>query len=313
VKNRATLSIVLPIALIILALLVGSKVSPNFLDSKFLMESLTLMAEVGIVAVAMNYVISTGNIDLSVGSNVVLTACLTAKLIQAGTPPALGIALGILIGTGLGVINGILITQTQVPSFLITVATMAVYRGIAQALMGSASASIPEAYVGIDTITFAGLTVPLLLLLATALLSAFIFSRTIFGRWMLALGSNASAALYSGVPVKRVTFLVFAITGLASGIAAVLMDSRLGLARHDFAKGFELDAITMVVIGGTAIRGGDSNIVGTLLAFILIGLLRTTMGIANVTAEYQLTAVGILLIFAVLFNRIELKSKARKD
>jgi rhamnose transport system permease protein len=261
----------------------------------------------------MNYVISTGNIDLSVGSNVVLTACLTAKLIQAGTPPALGIALGILIGTGLGVINGILITQTQVPSFLITVATMAVYRGIAQALMGSASASIPEAYVGIDTITFAGLTVPLLLLLATALLSAFIFSRTIFGRWMLALGSNASAALYSGVPVKRVTFLVFSIAGLASGIAAVLMDSRLGLARHDFAKGFELDAITMVVIGGTAIRGGDSNIVGTLLAFILIGLLRTTMGIANVTAEYQLTAVGILLIFAVLFNRIELKSKARKD
>ena len=312
-KNRATLSIALPIALIILALFVGSKVSPNFLDSKFLMESLTLMAEVGIVAVAMNYVISTGNIDLSVGSNVVLTACLTAKLIQAGTPPALGIALGILIGTGLGVINGILITQTQVPSFLITVATMAVYRGIAQALMGSASASIPEAYVGIDTITFAGLTVPLLLLLATALLSAFIFSRTIFGRWILALGSNASAALYSGVPVKRVTFLVFAITGLASGIAAVLMDSRLGLARHDFAKGFELDAITMVVIGGTAIRGGDSNIVGTLLAFILIGLLRTTMGIANVTAEYQLTAVGILLIFAVLFNRIELKSKARKD
>ena len=312
-KNRAALSIALPIALIILALFVGSKVSPNFLDSKFLMESLTLMAEVGIVAVAMNYVISTGNIDLSVGSNVVLTACLTAKLIQAGTPPALGIALGILIGTGLGVINGILITQTQVPSFLITVATMAVYRGIAQALMGSASASIPEAYVGIDTITFAGLTVPLLLLLSTALLSAFIFSRTIFGRWMLALGSNASAALYSGVPVKRVTFLVFAITGLASGIAAVLMDSRLGLARHDFAKGFELDAITMVVIGGTAIRGGDSNIVGTLLAFILIGLLRTTMGIANVTAEYQLTAVGILLIFAVLFNRIELKSKARKD
>jgi len=313
VKNRAALSIALPIALIILALFVGSKVSPNFLDSKFLMESLTLMAEVGIVAVAMNYVISTGNIDLSVGSNVVLTACLTAKLIQAGTPPAVGIALGILIGTGLGVINGILITQTQVPSFLITVATMAVYRGIAQALMGSASASIPEAYVGIDTITFAGLTVPLLLLLATALISAFIFSRTIFGRWMLALGSNASAALYSGVPVKRVTFLVFAITGLASGIAAVLMDSRLGLARHDFAKGFELDAITMVVIGGTAIRGGDSNIVGTLLAFILIGLLRTTMGIANVTAEYQLTAVGILLIFAVLFNRIELKSKARKD
>ena len=312
-KNRAALSIALPIALIILALFVGSKVSPNFLDSKFLMESLTLMAEVGIVAVAMNYVISTGNIDLSVGSNVVLTACLTAKLIQAGTPPALGIALGILIGTGLGVINGMLITQTQVPSFLITVATMAVYRGIAQALMGSASASIPEAYVGIDTITFAGLTVPLILLLATALLSAFIFSRTIFGRWMLALGSNASAALYSGVPVKRVTFLVFAITGLASGIAAVLMDSRLGLARHDFAKGFELDAITMVVIGGTAIRGGDSNIVGTLLAFILIGLLRTTMGIANVTAEYQLTAVGILLIFAVLFNRIELKSKARKD
>lgn len=312
-KNQVALSIALPIALIILALFAGSKVSPNFLDSKFLMESLTLMAEVGIVAVAMNYVISTGNIDLSVGSNVVLTACLTAKLIQAGTPSALGIALGILIGTGLGVINGILITQTQVPSFLITVATMAVYRGIAQALMGSASASIPEAYVGIDTITFAGLTVPLLLLLATALLSAFIFSRTIFGRWMLALGSNASAALYSGVPVKRVTFLVFAITGLASGIAAVLMDSRLGLARHDFAKGFELDAITMVVIGGTAIRGGDSNIVGTLLAFILIGLLRTTMGIANVTAEYQLTAVGILLIFAVLFNRIELKSKARKD
>jgi rhamnose transport system permease protein len=298
---------ILPGLLIVLVAVIGNRLSPNFLDFAYLRDSATLVAELGLIAVGMNFIITSGNIDLSVGSNMVLTACITAKFMVGGMPAPLALLLGVGIGTLLGWLNGVLITYFRAPSFLITVATMAMYRGAAKALLGPQSVKAPSGIVGIDTQTFAGLTIPLLILLVTASIGAFVMQKTIFGSWVVAVGSNSRTALYSGVPVARVVRTSYTLTGFICGIAAMLMLSRLGLARHDLAMGSELDIITIVVVGGTAIQGGAANVIGSLLAFILIALLRSVMGVANFTAEYQMTIIGILLIGMVLANRLPLK------
>lgn len=301
-----------PLALIIVVLAVGSGMSNRFLDPRYLMESATLVAEIGIMAMAMNFVITAGQIDLSVGSNMILCACLTAKMLQAGVPPFVAIPLCLIMGSLLGWLNGFLTTRLNTPSFLVTVGTMAVYRGTAQAILGPSTVKFPEQLTGIDTSTFAGLTIPLIVLALAALTSGFVFSKTVFGRWVTAVGSNASTALYSGVPVQKVTTRVFVIAGFASGLAGLLLASRLGVARHDLLPGCELDVITIVVVGGTAIRGGDVNVLGTMLAFITLALMRTAMGVRNLSAEYQLTAIGILLVFAVIINRLSFKNPFAK-
>ena len=293
-----------PFALILVTLYVGSQVSPNFLDAMYLMESATLFAEIGLIAIAMNFVITAGHIDLSVGSMTVLSACLTAKLLESGAPFAAGLAAGILIGCALGAINAALVHVLNASSFLVTVGTMALYRGLAEGIMGPNSASVPKSMVGIDTITFASLTVPLWILILATVAGIIVVQKTVYGRHLISQGSNPQAAVHVGIPTAKLTTSVFVLSGLVCGIASLLMTSRYGLARDDFAQGLELDAITMVVVGGTSIRGGDANIFGTLLAFLLIAMLRTVMGIANISAEYQLTAIGLLLVFAVIFNRV---------
>lgn len=302
-KNRW----IVPLVLILVTLVVGWRISPRFLDATYLMESATLFAETGLVALAMTLVISTGHIDLSVGSMTVLSACLTAKLLNAGFPLAPGILAGVLIGGLLGALNAVLIHWLKASSFLVTVGTMALYRGLAQGIMGAHSETLPKAMVGIDTVTFAGLTVPLWIVALATIAGIVVMARTVYGRHLVFLGSNPKAAEYVGIPVAKVVTTVFVISGLTCGVASLLMNSRYGLARHDFAQGMELDAITMVVVGGTSILGGESNVLGTVLAFILIAMLRTVMGIANLPAEYQLTAIGLLLVFAVVFNRFQIR------
>ncbi len=286
--------------LILLTLFIGSRVSDRFLDRIYLLESVTLFAEVGIVALVLNFVIAAGVIDLSVGSMTVLVACLYAKLSSAGQPLAVCVLGALGAGALLGWINVILVKLLSAPAFLVTVATLALYRGVAQVIMGPQSVEIPKSWVGIETQTFAGLTVPLWILLALALLVGIVFDRHVFGRETLAIGSNESAARNAGVSVERVRAIGFILAGIASAVAGVLMVSRLGLARHEFSRGMELDAITMVVVGGTSIRGGKVDVLGTVLAFLLISLVRTVMGIANLPAEYQFSFMGLLLIVAVV-------------
>ncbi|MCE9559817.1 MAG: ABC transporter permease [Armatimonadetes bacterium] len=301
-----------PLLLSLVVLIVGSRISPHFLDFAYLRDSATLLAEIGIIAIAMNFVISAGQIDLSVGSNMVLTACLTAKMLAAGLPPIVCFASGLVIATLLGYLNGVLITFFKAPSFLITVATLAIFRGAAKAMLGPTSVKIPADLIGIDTVTAGGLTVPLLILLMLTVMATFVLNKTVFGRWVIAVGANPRTALFSGVPVERVIRSTFLITGFCCGIASLLLLSRLGVARSDLAMGSELDIITIVVVGGTAIQGGSANVVGSLLAFFLLTLLRTAMGVASVTAEYQMTIIGILLIAVVLAKRVSFQSIVKK-
>ncbi len=295
---------VVPAVLILVALIAGFIESPYFLNFPYLLDSSSLYVETGLLALGMTLVVITGAIDLSVASNMALVACITAKLLAGHWSPWVALPLALVLGTALGSLNGALIAYLRLPSFLVTLATLAAYRGAAQAMLGPNSVTLPPSLVGLNLVKVMGLPVPLIGLLVLAVLVGLLLHRTVLGRWIYTLGTNEVAARYSGVPTERVRLFVFALSGFMAGLAALVINSRLGVARFDDAQGLELDVVTVVVLGGTSITGGVGSILGSILALILIGLIRTGMGLANVTAEYQLAAVGTLLVLAVVGSNL---------
>ncbi|HVT10920.1 MAG TPA: ABC transporter permease [Fimbriimonadaceae bacterium] len=292
------------VALIVLAFVAGAMESHSFLDPIYLLDRTKLFAETGLMVIGMTFVIVCGQIDLSVAANLGLTACLVAKLALVAPPPVVVLA-GVLIGGLLGAFNGVLIAYANLPSFLVTLGTLAFYRGAAQALVGSESVALPAGMKGIgDAYLPYPAPISLVIVLVVGVGLGIVLHRSMFGRWVYATGANEQAANYSAVPAARVKFWVFVLSGVLAGIGAVLMDSRLGVARYDHAKGFELDVITATVLGGASIYGGKGSMLGAILAFFLIFLVRTGMGLANVSAEYQLAVVGTLLIVAVGLNML---------
>lgn len=296
----------IPLFLLVLGFILAAIFAPNFMSVSYLLDSSTIYVETGLLAIGVTFVIVSGNIDLSIASNLVLTACLTAKFLEArpSIPQAAVFACG--VGSLLGLINGLLVAKLRLPSFLVTLGTMATYRGAAQAMLGPASVKLPTGFKGLDQSTVFGVPWPLIIFLALALVGGFILHRTVFGRWVFALGTNESAARYSALPADGVKIGVFALTGFLCGVGALLIDSRLAVARHSLASGMELDAITVAVVGGAAISGGRGSMFGTTCALFLIALIKVAMGVANVKPEYQLTAIGALLILAVMVMNLDL-------
>ncbi len=212
-----------------------------------------------------------------------------------------------LKGAGVFVTTLIAFFILFLPSLVVTLGTLALYRGIAQVLLGDYSIQdMPKWFFGLDRYTLAGtsIPVPFVIFLVLALICALLLHKTVFGRWVYSLGTNERAAYFSGVPVKRVKLLVFTFAGFLAGLAALMLNSRLMVARYDHARGWELDAITAVVLGGTSIAGGRGSIYGTVVALFLMAVLRTAMGVANIKVEAQLTVIGTLLIVAVILSDV---------
>lgn len=295
-----------PAVLVLVALGIGAIESPYFLDVRYLLDSSSTYVEGGLLVLGMTLVIIAGQIDLSVASMTALVACSVAKGLDAGWPAWTALPGGVLLGCLLGWFNGIVVTRFGLPSFVVTLATLAGYRGAAQAMVGASSVRFPPSLTGFDRVYLPGtpIPMPLVIFAVAAVAIGVLLHGTVFGRWVYAVGANARAALFSGVPVARVTTATFVISGLMAGLAGILIDSRLGVARFDDAKGLELDVITAVVVGGTAITGGSGSILGSVLALVLIALIRIGMLLANVSAEYQLAALGSLLIVSVIANNL---------
>lgn len=304
----------IPAILVVVAFIIGAFASPYFLNARYLLDSSSLYVEIGLLALGMTLVIVAGHIDLSVASILALVACVTAKLMNAGWSPSMALPVGLALGTGLGWLNGVIVARLKLPSFVVTLATMAAYRGAAQVLVGSESAKVPANLIGIDYQMVPGTPIPLPLgiLIVAAILVGLVLHRTVLGRWIVACGTNERAAFFSGVPTPRVTATVFAMSGFLAGFAGLIIASRLGVSRFDHGRGMEVDAITAVVLGGASIAGGSGTILGTGLALLLIALLRTGMGVANVTAEYQLAAVGTLLVVSVMVSNLTEKLRASR-
>ncbi len=291
--------------LLLLIALAVALASPQ-MTARYLLTSTSLEMEIGIIALAMTFVIISGNIDLSVASNLALTAVLCARLnAEAQVPMAVVALLGPVIGAALGLVNGLMVALLRLPSLTVTLGTLALYRGLAHAIVGDhAIGGFPEWFTGIDYRYAGPFPMPLIVFAVLATSAGLVLHRSVFGRVVYSIGTNEPAARFSGMRVDRAKLLVFVLSGGAAGLGAVMMLSRLGSADYNLAMGEELAVITVVVLGGTSIFGGRGSILGTVLALFLLMIIRRWMGLNDVTAPQQLAAIGALLIAAVLLARL---------
>lgn len=290
----------------VLSLVIGTIMSPYFLDLWYLLNSTTIYAELGIIAIVFSLLMISGEIDLSVASIMTLSACITARLYAGGLPMGLLIPVSLVIGGVLGGINGYIVTSTNLPSLIVTLGTMSLYRGLAQVLIGDTSVSgFPSWFIGIDTRSIlAIIPIPLFLLLLIALCAEFLLHRTFLGRKIIAIGLNPKAAEYSLVHVKKHKIQLFISVGIACAVAGLLSMSRLHLAKYNIGIGGELDIITMVLLGGTAFEGGRGSAIGTAGAFLIIVFVRTAMMLQNMTNHAQMAVIGGLLIIVLMLSSL---------
>ncbi|TPI55745.1 ABC transporter permease [Mesorhizobium sp. B3-1-3] len=280
---------------------VNSFASPYFLDPWSLSDLTFNFTEKGLIALAMALLIISGEIDLSVAAIVALASTMMGMAVQAGAGTPVLVAIGIVVGLGCGAFNGLLVTRLGLPSIVVTIGTMSLFRGIAFIILGD------QAYKGYpESFAFFGqgyvwwvFSFELALFLIAALIYWFVLHRTSFGRRVFAIGNNPVACQFSGVRVNRIKFILFCLTGLMSGIASVLITSRLGSTRPSIAQGYELEAITMVVLGGVSILGGAGSILGVVLAAFIMGLVTFGLGLLNVPGIVMSIFIGLLLIIVI--------------
>ncbi|HET6436497.1 MAG TPA: ABC transporter permease [Anaeromyxobacter sp.] len=290
--------------LAVLTLAVLAHQHEAFFTADNLLNQGRLAAELGLVSLTMTFVIVTGGIDLSVGSILGLGAILVGVFWKnLGLPLPLAMVLTVLVGGLAGLGNGLIITRFRVPPLIATLATLALYRGLAEGISKSRSVrGYPEWFFRLGQGDVAGVPTQVWILAAAALLAAVVLGRTTFGRATYALGANETAARFSGVAVDRTKLLIYTGSGLASGLAAVIFVSRVSTTRSDMGTGLELDAVTAVVLGGTSIFGGRGTIVGTVLGLVLIQALRNGLALAGVKGDGTIVVIGAVLILAILVS-----------
>jgi rhamnose transport system permease protein len=286
--------------------IVNSTLSPYYFNvDTFLGTPMTFLDKAFIV-LPMTMVIILGNIDISVGSTVALSAVVTAVTYNAGLPMPLALLLCLTVGTLCGLINGILMTKfKELSSVIVTLATMIIFRGIAYVILeDQASGKFPPwfSFLGWG---FVG-KVPLMLIAFTICAVAFwiLLHKTSFGRRIYGMGSNLTASRYSGVKTDSIIMTVSVLTGLMAGVTALFLTSRMGSTRPNVAQGYELEVIAMVVLGGVSTSGGKGKMAGPLLAIFIIGFLNYGLGLVNIQAQVLLIIVGLLLILSVLVLNI---------
>jgi rhamnose transport system permease protein len=292
---------VLLLGVAILIFIANSLASPYFLNAWNLSDATFNFTEKAIIAFAMALLIIAGEIDLSVAAIIALasTAMGAAAQMGAGTPGLVAIG----IGTGLlcGAFNGFLVAGLKLPSIVVTIGTMSLFRGISYMVLGDqAYGKYPAdfAYFG-QGYVFWVISFEFVLFIAMAILFAILLHATNFGRQVYVIGNNPFAARFSGIPVERVKFILFLLTGLMSGIAAVCLTSRLGSTRPSIAQGWELEVVTMVVLGGVSILGGSGTIAGVVIAAFVMGLVTFGLGLLNVPGIVMSIFVGLLLIVTI--------------
>lgn len=292
--------------LLILALIVLAFQSDAFFTAGNLLNQGRLMAEVGLVALAMTFVIVTGGIDLSVGSILGLVAILLGVFWQKlGIPLPLAMVLGIVVGGVAGLINGLIITRFGVPPLIATLATLALYRGLAEGISQARSVrGYPEWFFTLGQGEFLGVPVQLWVFALLAVVAAVILGLSTFGRATYAIGSNAVASRFSGLSVDRALLLIYTASGLVAGLAAVIFVSRVSTTRSDMGTGLELDVITAVVLGGTSIFGGRGTIIGTLLGLVLMQALKNGLALAGVKGDGTIVVIGAVLIGTILLSNV---------
>lgn len=294
---------VLLVGLIIIVVAVNSMMSPYFLDIYNLLDATQNISEKALIVLTMTLVIISREIDISVASIIVLSAVLMGAAAEAGMATPLIIAIGLITGTLAGLINGLLVTRLALPSIIVTIGTMSLYRGIAFIILGDqAYTSFPESFQNIGQTYLFWDMVPtqLVAFVILASLTCLFLHYTVYGRRLYAIGNSPLGSLYSGIRVNNYRLTLLTLNGFASAITAIFLVSRIATARPNMATGWELEIITIAILGGVSIFGGSGRIPGVVLAVLLIGLVQFGMQLINVPGIIMSIFTGLLLIISLV-------------
>ena len=300
-RHETILFLVVIVALVILSIQAEQFATiDNFLNQG------RFLTEVSLVALIMTFVIVTGGIDLSVGSILGLSAIvLGVAWKKLGLPLPLAILVALSVGTLAGLFNGIIITRFKVPPLIATLATLALYRGLAEGISQARSIrGYPEWFFILGQGEFFGIPTQLWIVAFFTLLTGFILTYTTWGRATYAIGANETAARFSGIAVDKTKLFIYAASGFAASLAAIIFVSRVSTTRSDMGMGLELDAITAAVLGGTSIFAGKGTIVGTFFGLILIQILKNGLSLAGVKSDGTYIAIGLVLILTLLISNL---------
>ena len=265
------------------------------------------------LACGMTMVILIGGIDLSVGSIIAISGCLSAGFItNNGIPSVIAITLSIAIGTAVGAVNGLIISNTKIPPFIVTLAMMNIGRGFARIYTKATTILVDDnlfIWIGSGKL-FGNIPVQIIFMLIVVTVTAILLNRTKFGRNIYAVGDNRQAAEYSGINAKRITFLVFTLSGLFASCAGVLSAARTFSGQFSVGDGAEMDAISAVVLGGTSMTGGVGRISGTIIGCLVIGVLNNGMNLLGIDSSWQYVVKGLVVLLAVYIDYIK-KEKSK--
>ncbi len=283
--------------------------SPNYLNAYNLFTNINNFLVKGFIALPMAYILLLGDIDLSVGSTVCLSATVLGITYNATNSIVLAIVACLATGLACGAVNGLILTKfTELAPMIVTLATMTLYRGISERILAGEStkgmrsvewfAKLYDARIGPVPVMF-------LIFCVLALIFGLVMHKTVFGRQMYAIGANQKAAAYAGVKVQKIRMIVFSLTGLICGLAAIFYCSWMGAVKSNIAEGYELEAISMCVLGGISTDGGKGNFPGAIISIFIIGLLRYGLGLINLNPQIIRIIIGALLILVVMFPNIK--------
>jgi rhamnose transport system permease protein len=295
---------VMTLVLLVLSVIAASQISEFFLDITYILQSFTLYAEIALVALVLTMLIISGEIDLSGAANMALSASLFAWAQASGVPMPAAIAIGLVSGLVMGGLNAFMVIALQLPSIMVTIGTLILFRGLAQVVAGDASIRVPDWYIGINTVTIGGIPLTVLLFVTVALVLSLIMGFTIFGRQIYLIGTNEVAARHAGIRTARIKTILFLLLGLTASIAGLMTASRLGSVRYDIALGGELQMVLIAMLGGTYIFGGRGTIAGSFLAAWLLVIVSTGMIVANWLPAWQLCVLGTLLIVSIVATNL---------
>jgi rhamnose transport system permease protein len=304
------------VAALVGLILLGTTLSPFFLTPGNFSNLIAALMEVAIMALAMTLIVVAGEIDLSVESMAGLASAVLGFLWAAGIPLTIAIPFVLFVGAVGGLTNGLLVARAGLPSLVVTLGTLALFRGLALIVLGPRGISdFPPAFteLGFGRVPGTLIPWPFVIFIGLAVVLALVLHRTWIGRHIYAIGKNAGAARFSGVRVSRVRIGLFVLSGLIASLAGIILTSRLSSARADAGQGMTLTVVTVVLLGGVNIFGGSGTIPGVVLAVVAVAVMQNALRLASVTVEVQSIALGLLLILSVVIPTFAHQAKSAVD
>lgn len=306
--NREAKQLLSTLSGLIVLCIVFALLSPYFFTLNNILTVATQTAVIAIIAIGQSYVMITGGIDLSIGSNIAFSGMIAGLAMAGSFPVYIACIFGIIGGTLIGLLNGLMVSYANMPPFIATLGTMTAVRGLSLTLtQGIPISGLPRAFTVIGTGKSLGIPNPVLIMLGLTIVFGLILAKTKLGRYIYASGSNIDAARLSGVNTKLVLTITYIFSGFLASCAGLIMAARIISAQPAAGEGYELDAVASSVIGGVSAMGGEGLIGGTFIGAFVIGVLRNGLNLVGVSPFIQKIVIGVVIVGAVFFDRIKRK------